>query len=338
MLSDVLGILLSFVAGLGATWVAVRHERKGESAQKSYLGTAIPPLRRPWWEALLAGLIVGFMCWTGWQLQGGSLQTRVLWPTVELWVLWDVSLSMHAVDSYVGQTKVSRLQWTQDFLSKVPEEVPGAHWALVPFAGESALAIEPTEDAEEWRYYLEQPTGLAPEPGSDLEAPLVLVKNAWKKHPPSRDHPVILFLSDGGKEPGIEPSETRLQASVRDLMALKPKMSLISLALGASTPVPIPREGQDPRRGWETNPMTGQPLYTALWLPPLRALAEVSQGKLVVVGSESPSQVWQSVHQALDQAGIPRKVQWVWSKGQEGDPRILLWAVLATMILAILWV
>jgi hypothetical protein len=310
--------------------------RKGVALQRAYLGARGRPLRRPVWEGLLAGALGAAATSSLLELQGGGIYPQTTWAGLELWALWDVSLSMRAVDARADGRKVSRLDWCRSFLNQAPDELRDARLALVPFAGQATLAFEPTGDAEQWRYYLEHASELAPERGTDLLAPFLLLRDAWQNRRSSEGHPLLLLLSDGGKEPGMEPSEALLQETLKALLAQRPHLTVLCLAVGEEVPVPIPREAESGEQ-WERDPVTGQPLYTALWLPPLRSAAEAARGKVIRVGSQSPSWAWEQVRRELLERGIRPQVRWSSGKEGQGEGWVILWAVLGSLVLAFFW-
>lgn len=173
----------------------------------------------------------------------------------QLAIVIDVSGSMAASDN--GAT---RLELAIATAERWLDQLPGARWCLIPFAGAPVLQVPLTDDRDAVRFFLRQLTpGMIAAPGSDPEAALALADRTLQGERRS-----VLLLSDGERTlPG--PAAAAPQG-----------LPVFGYCLGAAGGAPLPRTDG----GWRTTP-AGELLLSIPQPQRLQQLAEQSGGKLL---------------------------------------------------------
>lgn len=244
-------------------------------------------------------------------LAGVSLifvEPKLSWDRVAVWVLLDTSVSMKACDAdpEKARQKTSRLTATREFARTLRGHLQGASFALIPFAGDAVISLLPTNEEEEFDYYLEHIDTAVTRRGSDLLQPLVVLGKEWEENAPGKDLALVVFVSDGGKEGEREPKLALLQQEVRRLQTIVPRTLFVSVGVGRQERVSIPlQRGLCPDEGpVEKDNDTGSILKTAFYEPPLEAIRQASGGLSYRLSSLGPEKIVEEIQASIRKTGL----------------------------------
>lgn len=287
-----------------------RSERKGYSERSTLhrVGRTGRYFLEPFFITFIPIVIVG-------ALVGISLtfvEPKLSWDRVEAWLLLDTSLSMKACDgaSENAPEKTSRLSAMRHFVRALRGHLDGASFALIPFAGDAVVSLLPTNEEEEFDYYVEHIDTAVTRKGTDLLQPLVVLGEEWEKSPPQKELVLVVFVSDGGKEAQQEPNLALLQEEVGRLLTMVPRPLFVGVGLGRESPVPIPiQRGLCPDAGpWEKDDATDPILKTAFYEPPLEAVRQAAGGPSYRLSRVNPGVIIEEIEESIRQTGLTPSV------------------------------
>ncbi|VVM05246.1 hypothetical protein MAMC_00478 [Methylacidimicrobium cyclopophantes] len=261
------------------------------------------------------------------------------WHRCEFWLLLDTSLSMRAQDgSGEGDRNrsFSRLEWAKGLCSELFARFPGARFGIVPFAGDASVLSLPSTDRDEFRYYLETASSVPKASGTDLVEPLSLLASEWARNSPSGPMPVLVLLSDGGKEEGKEVPIAKIVETAKEIQALSPRVLFVCLSIGGERGAVVPWGSvAEKLPGAEEFRSTGG-FRTARFDPPLESVAHSTGGLFFRAKESSADTICRAVEQRLEKSGLhpERKAASGGSGGSWG------WATLglvSLLLLTTLW-
>ncbi|VVM06574.1 vWA domain-containing protein [Methylacidimicrobium tartarophylax] len=253
------------------------------------------------------------------------------WRHCEFWLLLDTSLSMRAQDTTrVGNSFVSRLEWAELVCSKLFESFPGARFGIIPFAGDASVLLLPSTDRNEFAYYLQSATAVPKSRGTDLVEPLRALASEWTQKPPASPMPVVVLLSDGGREEGREIPIAKIGETAKEVQAASPRVLFVCVAVGGDREAAVPSESPSGDVSLEEDFQSKGLLRTARFDPPLETVSEMIGGLFFRAKDISLEEICRAVAQRLEKQGM--HPEWEAEAGGEEAGRVL-----ATLGLGILF-
>jgi Ca-activated chloride channel family protein len=177
----------------------------------------------------------------------------------------DVSASMAATDA-----GGSRLERARAEIRELVAGLPGARFALIPFAGEAILQVPLTADREALLFFVDRlAPGMVDAPGS---APEEAARAAVRALDGAVGEQVVVLVSDGERtapEPAPPPPAG---------------VPVHVVPVGSEAGAPVPDALGQPRRD-----EPGRPLLTRLDLPALKRLAAATGGEVLIPTAAGPA-------------------------------------------------
>jgi len=217
---------------------------------------------KQWTKAVLILLAFSFLI-IGWaNPQWGTRKEKVSRKSIDVFLALDISNSMLAED--IAPSRMSR---TQNFTTKLIEELKGERIGLILFAGNAYLQMPLTTDYAAAELFVRSANpGLAPSQGTAISEAIDLAERSFAED--NKQHKVLIVLSDG--ENHDEETIERAQEAADN--------GLLIFTLGVGTPGggKIPTQFGN-RRDYKRDE-SGEPIITQLNEQMLADLAQAGNG------------------------------------------------------------
>lgn len=242
-------ILIPLLVGLyfGVAWW--RHRKLEQLGEVGLLGRLTPLYSKykQWTKAILTLLAMTILI-IGWSNpQWGTKKEKVSRKSIDVFLALDISNSMLAED--IAPSRMSR---TQNFTTKLIEELRGERIGLILFAGNAYLQMPLTTDYAAAELFVRSANpSQAPAQGTAISQAIELAERSYPED--NKNHKVLIILSDG--ENHDEETIERARTAANN--------GLLVFTIGVGTPDggPIPMmfgNRRDYKRDSEGNPIVTQ--------------------------------------------------------------------------------
>lgn len=198
--------------------------------------------------------------------QMGSKVEEVKQVGIDVYILLDVSRSMHAED-----LKPNRLENAKHAIATMIKRLQGDRIGLIIFAGDAYVQFPLTTDYSAANLFLSTVnTESIPQPGTDIASAIKLATNSFKKSADEMQK-VIIIITDG------EDHEGSVDAAIES--AKKQDVFIYTIGMGSENGAPIPVYDNTGRRTGYKKDKNGEVVLTKLDIEMLRRIAEQGGGK-----------------------------------------------------------
>ncbi len=197
--------------------------------------------------------------------QVGSKIEEVKQVGIDVYILLDVSLSMHAED-----IKPNRLEMAKHEISKLIHKLRGDRIGLIVFSGEAFIQFPLTTDYSAANLFLSAvDVSTVPQPGTAIIPAIKLAEKSFKKDEETQK--AIIIITDGENHEGnvIKVAEDAAGKGI----------SVFTIGLGSATGAPIPIKNASGAQIGYKKDRYGNTVLTKLDETTLKEIASVGGGK-----------------------------------------------------------